>query len=181
MPGEFFKKITPDMTKIKGDRKFKFLAKYIGEVHLWRPTRRSLSRAVLLGGIVTWLPIPFQIPLAAFLSTVFRAHIFTASILALITNPLTMGPMYYSAFKLGESILGDVNAPVSEFSLDIIANNASVMWQPLLLGCAIFGAITSLTLYLCIQIYWRRVTLRKWKNRTKRHRISRKPRTTTPS
>jgi hypothetical protein len=72
------------------------------------------------------------------------------------SNPLTMGPMYYAAFELGQRILGEEKKPFNfEMSFDWLIGGFQYIWQPLILGCLILGLALSLLGYVVLDLAWR--------------------------
>jgi uncharacterized protein (DUF2062 family) len=68
---------------------------------LWRFNRRSVPRAVALG-LFVGIIIPFMhTAIAALLAIPTRANIAVSAAITLVINPLTMGPLYYAAYRIG--------------------------------------------------------------------------------
>lgn len=68
---------------------------------LWRLTRRSVPRAVALGlGVGVVIPVMHTV-IAALLAIPSRANVGLAAALTFVVNPLTMPPLYYSAYRIG--------------------------------------------------------------------------------
>ncbi|MFJ4290633.1 DUF2062 domain-containing protein [Cupriavidus sp. NPDC089707] len=64
-------------------------------------------------GFFFGLLIPLaQIPRSAAAAVALRANVPAAVASTLVTNPLTFGPIYYAAWRVGSAILGEpVDAP----------------------------------------------------------------------
>lgn len=72
---------------------------------LWRFTRRSVPRGVALG-VATGILMPVaHMPLAAVLALPIRANIPAAVATTLISNPVTVPPIWLAAYWLGRRIL----------------------------------------------------------------------------
>jgi hypothetical protein len=73
-----------------------------------------------------------------------------------VSNPLTMGPMYYFAYRLGRGLL---DTPLRRFkfemSWDWVSNTFVTIWQPMLLGCVILGVVTAVIGYISLDLLWR--------------------------
>jgi len=118
---------------------------------LWRGDRHSFARAGLIGAFCAFTPIPFQMPLAAFVAYHARAHIPLSVALAWITNPLTMGPIWATGYWVGTRLIG---APVLEVvpggGAESLVAVLPQIWAPLLLGNWVLGALVGGCLYLGI-------------------------------
>ena len=68
-------------------------------------SRRSISRGVWIGVFVAFIPIPMQMGVAAALALLARVNIPVAVLVVWVTNPLTMWPLFYLAYRLGAAIL----------------------------------------------------------------------------
>jgi len=93
---------------------------------------------------------------AAFLALALRVNIPVAAIATLVNNPLTAGPIYFSAFQLGELLLGLEPRPFNfELSFAWLMDGFIYIWQPLLLGCALVGALMAFIGYVGLDLLWR--------------------------
>lgn len=103
-------------------RWLKPLAHHFDNESLWSTERGSVARAVAIG-----LFVGFMIPLAQFVFAIaaaaaLRAHIAIAAAATLVTNPLTIPPIYWAAYKIGRVMLGE--APDDPGALQIEARAA---------------------------------------------------------
>jgi len=83
-----------------------------------------------------------------------------------LTNPVTMPPVFYAAYKVGAWVM---NMPEQAFhfdaSLEWVLNSMSLIWQPFLLGCAILGIISGMIGYISVKVIWRWLVVRRWRRR----------------
>jgi len=77
-----------------------------------------------------------------------------------LTNPITMPPLFYFAYRVGLSVL---NMPSGEFSLDAVLSGG--LWIPFLTGCLIVGTICSTVGYFGIQYFWYYYVSKRWTRR----------------
>lgn len=130
-------------------------------------------------GIFFGLLVPVaQIPLAVGAAVVLRANVPAAAVSTLVTNPLTFGPLYYAAYKLGHwvygaparatpAILGEDAATAAGLPRQEIALwvRLRTVGKPLLLGLAIIATVMGLLSYALIAMAWRAWT---WYKRRRR-------------
>ena len=88
MPRKLIKRYLPDPENIKSNRFLKVFGKVIHDPQLWHLTRYSVGHAFLVGLFCAFVPVPFQMLLAAGGAIIFRANIAISVALVWITNPL---------------------------------------------------------------------------------------------
>ncbi|HEY9032055.1 MAG TPA: DUF2062 domain-containing protein [Kangiella sp.] len=166
MPRKIFKKYLPDHKKIKESRYMKVFGNFIHDPGLWHLNRYSASGAFAVGLFCGFLPIPFQMVVAAALAIYFRVNLPISVVLCWITNPITIVPMFYFAYKVGAWILG---VPPNDFSFELsfawLQSELIHIWKPFLLGCLICGGTLSFIGYHTINLFWRFHVVRAWRAR----------------
>ena len=101
-----FKKWLPDPESVRANRWLRWMGPVLNHPRLWHFSRKGIAMGLALG-IFFGLLIPVaQIPFAATMAVVLRANLPVAVASTLITNPVTFGPVYYGAYRLGKAILG---------------------------------------------------------------------------
>ncbi len=137
--------------------------------NLWHLNRHSVAGATAVGLFTAFLPIPFQMVVAAALAIAFRVNLPISVVLVWVTNPLTMGPIYYACYKLGAWIL-DVPPRHVHFSLSWawFSGEFLAVWKPLLLGCLLAGLSCALLGSLFVRLAWRAMVVRNWRLRKRR-------------
>lgn len=136
-------------------------AAHLAQSNLWRLNKRSVPRAVAVGlgiGII----VPFMhMALAALLAIPTRANIMVAAAVTLLVNPLTIPPIYYSAYEIGrwelhQGPIADVNNAAhvtGELSrLMFWLHHAS---GPIALGTITIAIVASVLGYVGSSIGWR--------------------------
>jgi len=178
MPREFLKKYSPSPRTIRNNKSLSFLGKSIQQPYLWHMNRNSVARAFSIGLFCTWLPIPLQTLFAALLAIYYRAHLPLSVALVFITNPITIPPMFYFAYKLGSVVLGvELQTVPMDLGWEWFSTTLGQIWQPLLFGCLMLGIISSALGYFTIHSIWRKNIRRRWKDR-KEARAARKAKKT---
>ncbi|MDQ6964850.1 MAG: DUF2062 domain-containing protein, partial [Mariprofundales bacterium] len=113
-----------------------------------------------------FMPIPFQMLLAAAISIVVGCNIPIAVALVWLTNPITMPPVFYFCYRLGAWLL---NTQVEEFNfeanLNWVLNSMLHIWQPFLLGCVVSGMLFAVISWCIIHVGWRIMVIRRWQRR----------------
>jgi uncharacterized protein (DUF2062 family) len=121
----------------------------------WAGDRLSFARAGFIGMFCMMLPIPFQMLLGSILAYYSRANIPLATALAWITNPLTMGPIWYGGYQFGTWFL---NTPSVDPSLQNLPIGSALwfdqvfplIWQPFFLGNLMLGILFGSLLFAVI-------------------------------
>ncbi len=123
--------------------------------NLWRLTRYSVSGAVALGLFAALLPIPFQMLLGFGLALVLRVNIAFTMAFIFVTNPLTMGPIFYATYKLGAWLLqtpAAFTSPPQDYAA--ILYMLGMIWKPLLVGSLVTGVCASLLGFVIVRLSW---------------------------
>jgi len=105
---------------------------------------------------IAFLPTPGHTLMAVLIALAFRVNIPVAALSTWVSNPLTMAPMYYFAYRLGRYLL---NTPLREFQFEMswewVTHTFVTIWQPMLLGCFILGMVASVIGYIVLDLFWR--------------------------
>lgn len=170
MPKKLFKRWSPDQAKMRENPAFKFLGVLLHDPNLFHLNRHSVSVAFFVGLFIAFLPIPGQVPLAAFAAVLFRCNLPIAITLVWISNPLTFPIIFLGTYILGARVL---QLPPRKFDFDLswqwFAEVFPLYWQPLLVGSVIASTFFGAVGFLTIQWLWRWQVSKRWKNRSKRY------------
>jgi len=155
MAKKILRKFLPHPDVIVQNRWIKLLGPRLQDPSLWHINRRSCSLAVALGMFCAFIPVPFQMLIAAVGAILLRVNILVAVPTVWVSNPVTMGPMYYFCYLIGVEVL---DLPSSRFHFELsfewLLNGLADIWQPFLLGCLIVGVISSLASFALVRILW---------------------------
>ncbi|NOX08722.1 MAG: DUF2062 domain-containing protein [Gammaproteobacteria bacterium] len=166
MPKRLFKKYLPDHQQLKEHKYLSWFGDHLLDPHLWHLSRRSLAGAGAVGIFCAFIPMPLQMIIAAGFAIIFRVNLPFSVALVWITNPLTMGPIYYTTYKLGAWMLNSqILEYDSENTFEWLVSVMDQIWQPLLLGSFATGAILATIAYYGILWIWGYQVLKKYKNR----------------
>lgn len=156
MPRRFFRRFAVKRERFRGSW---FLAPFdhlLHEPNLWSIRRRTVVPAFALGIAVAFLPFPGHPLVAALLALATRVNIPVAALTTFISNPVTMGPMYFFAHRVGLALLGLPASPLNfELSWAWLRDGFVSNWQPLMLGCLLLGALAALVGFLVLDLVWR--------------------------
>ena len=169
MAKKILRKFLPHPDVITENRWIKLLGPRLQDPSLWHINRRSCSLAVALGMFCAFIPVPFQMVIAAAGAIWIRANVLLAVPVVWISNPVTIGPMFYFCYLIGAEILGlEPGGFHFELSINWLVNGLASIWQPFLLGCFMVGAISALASFLLVRILWHLHILRHIKIRARR-------------
>jgi uncharacterized protein (DUF2062 family) len=137
---------------------------------LWAVRRRWVVPAFSLGLFIAFMPFPGHTLMAILGALALRINIPVAAVSTWASNPATMGPMYYLAYKLGAWLLNaDVKKVGFELSFDWVTHTFVTIWQPMLLGCVLLGATAAFVGYVTLDVLWR-ISLANYKSRKRKQR-----------
>ena len=171
MPRKFIKRFLPDARTVREHKHLRMFGQALHNPNLWHLNRRSVSVAFAIGLFMAFMPMPFQMIPAAALAIILHANIIIAVALVWISNPLTMPPLFYFAYKVGTWIIGrEINDVSFEFTWHWFSTELSQIWQPFLLGCLVVGTLSAIAGYYTIQGLWRLHVVSAWEKRRQRRR-----------
>ena len=167
MPRKFIRRYLPHHDSIRGHRHLSWLGTLLHDPNLWHLNRRSVSGAFAVGLFCAFIPVPFQMVIAALIAIPARVNLPISVVLVWLTNPLTMGPIFFFAYKVGTWILGATIHPTATENLSIewVMHELRVIWKPFLLGSFVCGSISALLGYVGMRLVWRLHLVRRWKAR----------------
>jgi len=177
MARRFFKRFLPNREKLKKDRWFKGrLAWLLHQPNFWHLNRDSVARGIGAGGFWAFIPIPGQTVLATITAIKMRGNIGLAIAATWISNPLTMAPAAYIAYRLGlfamlrgpkENVVSDMTAAWQKSWSEFFAwcgSNMDVI-IPYAIGSVILSAIMGVICYFASMALWRLLVVIKLRRR----------------
>ena len=166
MAKRLIKKYMPDHKMIKEHKSLQFFGDMLHNPLLWHFNRKSVSGAFAVGLFCTFVPMPFQMILAAAVAIFIHVNLPLSVALVWISNPITIPPIFYAAYKFGAWVL---NSPVREMEFSLswewLSNEMTFIWEPFLLGSLLFSIISSITGFALVRFFWRRHIIHEWHNR----------------
>lgn len=167
MSKKFFEQwLAPRIAEIQSHPHLQFFGKLLADPNLWHLNRHSLSGGMAVGLFAAFIPLPAQMFIAASLAIFFRVNLPLAVSLVWITNPITMLPVFYTAYNMGAVILGSPPLPPNfSLSSDWVLTTLSDIWQPFLLGSLVLSILSAFIGYFIVQVLWRLQVNRLWRQR----------------
>lgn len=172
-------KHVPTSHSIRTNRYLKPFERYLHHHFLWQFNRRGVAGGMAVGLFVGIL-IPFaQMLLGAIGAILFRVNMPVAVFATFATNPFTVPPLYYAAYRLGNALMGKessadgpppiadkvagAQAEVGNWFTNIIDWLQSVGPQ-LMIGLAVIATVSAFAGYVLINVIW------KWQARYRWHK-----------
>ena len=178
MPRKLFRKFLPSHDTIKQNRHVARLGPWLQHHNLWHLHRRSVAGGVAAGLFAGLIPgsNPVQFLAAALVAIGFKVNLPIAIAVTLYSNPFTILPLYYAAFKLGELALwhGDDELPDMALALEGKGFRewipAALDWlatagKPLLVGLPLLACLLAVVGYLLVDWAWRMHVRMQWRRR----------------
>lgn len=135
-----------------------WLGTRLHDPEIWHLGRRSVAGGVGLGFFLAFIPIPIQMPIGTVLAVLTRVNLPVTLAAVWLTNPLTMAPMFYFAYKVGSWIVGvdsHLGESVFEPTLDGALTAFRGIWLQLTVGCLVCGASAGALGNLAVRWLWR--------------------------
>ncbi|WP_164967615.1 DUF2062 domain-containing protein [Arcobacter sp. CECT 8985] len=161
MPRKKLKKILPTHEKIEKQKFLKIFGKLLQKREIWSLSRRKVALGVFIGIFVACIPMPFQMVLATFLAIVFNANFPISFALIFVSNPLTMPPLFYFEYEIGNFIF-QVKNPIT-FDFKSMYDNLDQIALSLYSGALVLGIIAAFICFYLTNFYWIK-TVRKNRN-----------------
>ena len=173
MPKKFIRRFLPDHRSIKQNKALSMFGSLLHEPNLWHLNRRSASGAFGIGLFFAFWPVPFQMWLSAAVAIPMRANLPLSVATVWITNPFTMPPIFYTAYKVGATVLG-VQATGFQFELSWtwLMNSINTIGPAFLLGCAICSVVAGIIGYYGLDWTWRYQVRKAWEKRLNARKVN---------
>lgn len=175
---KFFRKYLPSHHSIRENRYIARLGPWLQHHNLWHLHRRSVAGGVAAGLFAGLVPgsNPVQFLAAALIAVGFKVNLPIAVAVTLYSNPFTILPLYYIAFKLGQLALFQDSGSLSSAAMDLEGKGfrewipAALDWltsvgKPLLLGLPLLAAVLAVIGYFAVDWAWRIHVRMAWRRR----------------
>ena len=165
----FLQRYLPDCHQLRTHRNLRFLGDLLHDPRLWHFSRRSTVCGLTAGMFFAFVPVPWQMLLAATAAALMRFNLPVAVAMVWITNPLTIPPVMFVTYRLGAWILG--RPPLDwafELSLEGLLRRAGEIGWPLFVGSMTTAVVASALTFVVAHLLWRWHIISKFR---RRHRI----------
>jgi uncharacterized protein (DUF2062 family) len=173
MPRKFLKRYLPSVERVREVRAFHLFGDRLFHPALWHLNRRTAAGGVAVGLFCGLIPGPFQMLGAGIAALLLRVNLPVALLTTLYTNPLTIVPLYFIAYKIGAVALGAAgrNHPASPpdwaWTQPLASAEAFGRWMlglgaPLAFGLLLLAALLSILGYAVVRVLWNIHLRRAW-------------------
>jgi len=182
MPRKFFRKVMPNVDKVREVRALSMFGDTLFHPALWHLNRRSAAGGVAVGLFCGLIPGPLQMLGSAIACVVFRVNLPLALVTTFYTNPITIVPLYLIAYEIGGFTLGAralVRPPALPdwdwqhllHSTEAMGRWALGLGAPLALGLLMLATILAVLGYITVRGLWSVYLRRAWHARRRRTRV----------
>lgn len=181
MPRKLFRRFLPSHETVRNHRYISRFGPWLRHHNLWHLHRRSVAGGVAVGLFAGLVPgsNPVQFTIAALLAIAGRVNLPIAALVTLYSNPFTIVPLYYTAFRLGQFVLlrDGGSLPPRAFRLEgqgfMEWIPAALEWlasvgKPLVVGLPLLALLLALIGYFTVDWAWRLYVRCAWQRRRKR-------------
>jgi len=181
MPRKLFRKFLPSHESVRGNRYIAWLGPWLQHHNLWHLHRRSVAGGVAAGLFAGLIPgsNPVQFAAAALLAIAGRVNLPIAVLVTLYSNPFTIVPLYYIAFKLGQLALLQDEGALPPFAFGLEGKGftewlpTALEWlasvgKPLVIGLPLLALLFALVGYCAVDWAWKIYVRCAWQARRRR-------------
>lgn len=178
---KYLRRVLPSHDTIRENRYIARFGHRLQHHNLWHLHRRSVAGGVAVGMFAGLIPgsNPVQFTAGALLAVALKVNLPIAVIVTLYSNPFTIVPLYYLAFKLGQWVLFSSHSELptlpTEFSGIALLKHLpeAFDWlisigKPLLLGIPLLALILAAIGYFLTDWAWRAGVCWQWRARRRR-------------
>ncbi|MGE5338584.1 MAG: DUF2062 domain-containing protein [Gemmatimonadota bacterium] len=173
MPRKFFKRYMPTADRVREVRAFRIFGDSLFHPALWHLNRRTAAGGVAVGMFCGLIPGPFQMLGAGIAALALRVNLPVALLTTLYTNPLTIVPLYFVAYKIGSIVFGATGAgdpaspPDWAWAHPIASAQAFGQWMiglgaPLAVGLVLLATLLAVLGYVVVRVLWNIHLRRAW-------------------
>lgn len=132
---------------------------------LWHLNRRSVRRGLAIGLFVAFILPLGQIVVGALVAVQMRANVPIMAAATFVSNPLTMPPIYFGAYKIGLILMSQSPAGATgQASTGFLSKMLDVS-APTAVGLLVFGLVSATLGYAVASLWWRAGVIGRWRER----------------
>ena len=178
---KYLRRVLPSHQSIRDNRYIARFSHLLQHHNLWHLHRRSVAGGVAVGMFAGLIPgsNPVQFSVGALLAIRYKVNLPLAVLVTLYSNPFTIVPLYWLAFKLGQLVLMQSGGELPTFSIGLEGQGAQgiTVWlttafhwltsvgKPLLVGLPLLAISLTIIGYCVTDWAWRLGVLWQWRQR----------------
>jgi len=165
---KFIRKVLPSHESVLNNRHVARLGPRLLHHSLWHLNRRSVAGGVAAGMFAGLIPgsNPVQFSAGALLAIAFRVNLPLSVLVTLYSNPFTIVPLYYVAFRIGQLVLLQSGGTLPEIAWNV--DWLISVGKPLLIGVPLLAIVLAAISYFLIDWAWRLSVCWQWSQRRRR-------------
>mgnify|MGYP003347981145 FL=1 len=179
---KLLRRVLPGHQTIRDHRHIARFGHRLQHHNLWHLHRRSVAGGVAAGLFAGLIPgsNPVQFTAGALLAITFKVNLPLSVLVTLYSNPLTIVPLYWLAFRIGQLVLLQHGGELPTFTSGL-DDKGYVEWlamawhwltsvgQPLLIGIPLLAILLAFTGYFITDWAWRLGVMWQWRQRNRRN------------
>jgi uncharacterized protein len=175
---KYLRRVLPSHQTIRDNRYIARFGHRLQHHNLWHLHRRSVAGGVAAGMFAGLIPgsNPVQFTAGALLAIGFKVNLPLSVLITLYSNPFTIVPLYWVAFKLGQLVLMQNGGELPPFALSLEGKgwmewfSAALNWitsvgKPLLVGLPLLAILLAIIGYFVTDWAWRLGVVWQWRQR----------------
>ncbi len=141
--------------KNKSTSKFDaFIEKYKIPREFLSINRKAVTRALLVGIFIAFIPMPMQMLAVLAVAPFFKFNIPIAISVVWLSNPVTMPFMYYAEYLTGNFLMMDDGLDTVEMSMAWFQSNLDDIFIPLYVGAVFYSFVVSFLVFFIANRCW---------------------------
>ena len=179
---KYLRRVLPSHQTILDNRHIARFGHRLQHHNLWHLRRRSVAGGVAAGMFAGMIPgsNPVQFTVGALLAVTFKVNLPLSMLVTLYSNPFTIVPLYWVAFKLGQLALLQSGGELPSLALGLEGMGlmervpAVLHWigsagKPLLVGLPLLAILLAIIGYFVTDWTWRLGVMWRWRQRNIRN------------
>lgn len=175
---KYLRRVLPSHQTIRGNRTIARFGHRLHHHNLWHLHRRSVAGGIAAGLFAGLIPgsNPVQFTAGVLLAITFKVNLPLSVLVTLYSNPFTIVPLYWMAFKLGQLALLQSGGELPTFGVGLEGQGIAAWlstafhWltsvgKPLLVGVPLLAIVLAIIGYFATDWAWRAGVQWQWRQR----------------
>jgi hypothetical protein len=138
----------------KSHRFKEYIEKYNISTEFMTVNRKMVSRAMLVGFFIAFIPMPLQMVAVVAVLPFFKFNALIGIAIVWITNPITMPMIYYIEYLTGNVLLMRDGIEGIEITLEWFSTHIDDIFIPLYTGALFYSTISAVFFYYLVNWLW---------------------------